>query len=65
MYSIYCSFYNQNESDLVALVQVMIIIFGEQPPVYSVAGQPPANPAAVYPGSLAGSIYCLSIYIAL
>lgn len=51
-----CSCYHQNESDLVALVQVMIIIFGEQPPVYSVAGQPPTNPAA-YPGSLAGSGY--------
>jgi ESCRT-I complex subunit TSG101 len=47
-------FNHQNESDLVALVQVMIIIFGEQPPVYSVAGQPPTNPTAVYPGSLAG-----------
>lgn len=44
-----------------ALVQVMIIIFGEQPPVYSVAGQPPSNPAAAYPGSLAGNVDCLPI----
>lgn len=57
LYSNDWSFHQQNESDLVALVQVMIIIFGEQPPVYSVAGQPPSNPAAAYPGSLAGSIY--------
>jgi hypothetical protein len=56
-YSNNWSFHQQNESDLVALVQVMIIIFGEQPPVYSVAGQPPSTPAAAYPGSLAGSIY--------
>ncbi|XP_046441199.1 tumor susceptibility gene 101 protein-like [Daphnia pulex] len=54
VYMPYLHVWSPNESDLVALVQVMIIIFGEQPPVYSVAGQPPSNPAAAYPGSLAG-----------
>ena len=43
----------QNESDLVGLVQMSIIIFGEQPPVYSVAGQsqPPTNPTPAYPAT--------------
>jgi ESCRT-I complex subunit TSG101 len=39
----------QNESDLYGLVQVMIIIFGEQPPVYSIAGQRQENSNPSYP----------------
>lgn len=39
----------QTESDLIGLVQMMIIIFGEQPPVYSTAGQPQTNHPVGYP----------------
>lgn len=33
----YCSFfgYLQNSSDLLGLIQVMIVTFGEQPPVFA------------------------------
>ena len=47
----------QSESDLIGLVQMMIIIFGEQPPVYSVAGQSQSNnPTSSYPAAAGNNL---------
>ena len=58
----------QNESDLYGLVQVMIIIFGEQPPVYAVQRQEAAASSLPYPTQPSGptrmlffSCYCCGL----
>jgi len=55
VYLPYLHIWSPNESDLLGLVQITIIVFGEQPPVYAVAGPPPprqetATPYPLQPG---------------
>ena len=45
----------QNNSDLVCLIQVMCVVFGESPPVYSKSvlfGQPATNPSYPHHGGM-------------
>jgi len=54
VYLPYLHIWSPNESDLLGLVQITIIVFGEQPPVYAVAGPPPrqenTTPYPLQPG---------------
>lgn len=54
VYLPYLHAWSPNESDLYGLVQVMIIIFGEQPPVYAVQRQEAAASSLPYPTQPSG-----------
>lgn len=59
--------FSQNSSDLLGLIQVMIVTFGEQPPVY--AKRPDVQSSTPYPTqrkyleSLNFSIFCHGLYL--
>ncbi|KAF4526664.1 hypothetical protein B566_EDAN015663 [Ephemera danica] len=49
IYLPYLHDWEPNSYNLLGVVQVMIMVFGEQPPVYAKPKDPPANPASPYP----------------
>lgn len=59
--------FSQNSSDLLGLIQVMIVTFGEQPPVY--AKRPDMQSSTPYPTqrkyleSLNFSVFCYGLYL--